>query len=63
MLGESIPNFPEEVKTLNNIPIPWFWAVLRKKNTAVIAGEVVTFWMHKSHRPFKIMFTYLVFQS
>ena len=58
-LDENAPSFPDDIKHLGDIPVSWLWAVLRKKAQSPITDAVIKFWMKKSKKPFRCLFTYL----
>ena len=51
ILDENEPSFPFEIKNLNDVPIAWFWAVLKKVSAGKILDETIKSWMknHTSH--------------
>ena len=59
ILDEHVPTFPDEIKSLGDIPKPWLWAVLKKKVPTELLDKNIQLWMNKSHKPFKICFGYM----
>ena len=51
--------FGDEIKNLNDVELPWIWALLRKLSKTTIENKVIAFICRKSQKAFKQSFTYL----
>ena len=53
------PTFPDDVKNLADVPIPFLWAIMRKASKVPISDATISTWMIKSPKLFRQAFSYL----